>query len=55
VLELFAAHATLLLANQGLLVVEHQRQNELKDELGSLRRQRVLKQGDSALSFYAPK
>lgn len=53
VLELFAEHAALLLGNEGLLVVEHQHKNKLKGELGSLRRQRILKQGDSALSFYA--
>jgi 16S rRNA (guanine966-N2)-methyltransferase len=55
VLKVFAAHAALLLGNEGLLVVEHQHKNKPKDELGSLRRQRILKQGDSALSFYAPK
>ena len=35
-----------------LLVVEHHHKNPLPDTVGSLRRTRVLKQGDSALSFY---
>lgn len=41
-----------LLAGGGLLVVEHHHKNALKDSLGMLRRTRVLKQGDSSLSFY---
>jgi len=41
-----------LLADGGLLVVEHHHKKELPDELGNLRRSRVLKQGDSTLSFY---
>ena len=36
----------------GLLVVEHHHKNALPEAPGSLRRWRVLKQGDSALSFY---
>ena len=35
-----------------VLVVEHHHKNPLPETLGSLRRWRVLKQGDSALSFY---
>ena len=53
-LELLGAHAKELLNKDGLLVVEHHHKNRLPDEVGGLRRQRVLKQGDSALSFYAP-
>jgi 16S rRNA (guanine966-N2)-methyltransferase len=53
VLELFGARG--LLADDGLLVIEHHRKNELPEELGCLRRQRILKQGDSALSFYEAK
>ena len=41
-----------LLAEGGLVIVEHHRKNELKDSYGSLRRYRELKQGDSCLSFY---
>jgi 16S rRNA (guanine966-N2)-methyltransferase len=41
-----------LLNDNGILVVEHHHKNELKDEIGDIRRWRILKQGDSALSFY---
>ena len=41
-----------LLSDSGLLIVEHHHKNSLPDELGYLRRRRILKQGDSALSFY---
>ena len=41
-----------LLADDGLLIVEHHHKNELKDEVGAIRRWRILKQGDSCLSFY---
>ena len=51
-LEAFAAPAAAALAPEGLLVVEHHHKNALKDALGTLRRWRILKQGDSALSFY---
>lgn len=50
VLSAFGAGA--LLADDGLLVVEHHHKNELKDEVGAMRRWRILKQGDSSLSFY---
>jgi 16S rRNA (guanine966-N2)-methyltransferase len=36
----------------GLLIVEHHHKNSLPETIGSLVRTRVLKQGDSALSFY---
>ena len=52
VLELFGAHAPTLLAPDGVLVIEHHHKNALKDATGRLRRWRILKQGDSALSFY---
>lgn len=39
-------------AEDGLLIVEHHHKNEMKDEIGALRRWRILKQGDSCLSFY---
>ena len=43
-----------LLNSGGMLVVEHHHKYGLKDEVGSLRRWRLLKQGDSCLSFYEP-
>jgi 16S rRNA (guanine966-N2)-methyltransferase len=52
VLKLFGDNAGSLLADDGYLIVEHHHKNALPDEIGSIRRQRVLKQGDSALSFY---
>jgi len=52
VLKLFSDNAGALLADDGYLIVEHHHKNALPDEIGSIRRQRVLKQGDSALSFY---
>jgi 16S rRNA (guanine(966)-N(2))-methyltransferase RsmD len=41
-----------LLAENGLLVLEHSRKMYLPDEVGKLSRTRNLKQGDSALTFY---
>lgn len=41
-----------LLREDGLLVVEHHHKKDLKDQFDSLRRWRILKQGDSSLSFY---
>ena len=52
ILDTFGAHASSLLTESGLLIVEHHHKNELKDEVGSIIRSRTLKQGDSALSFY---
>ena len=52
VLDIFGAHASSLLTADGLLVVEHHQKNELKAETGSIIRSRILKQGESALSFY---
>ncbi len=43
---------TPLLANDGVLIVEHHHKKSLPDALNLLRRWRVLKQGDSSLSFY---
>ena len=55
VLELIAQKPGTLLAETGLLVVEHHHKKLLPDELENIRRQRILKQGDSALSFYGQK
>lgn len=41
-----------LLGERGLLVVEHHTKRQLPDEVGALRRWRVLKQGETSLSFY---
>lgn len=52
VLDIFGAHSSSLLNEDGLLIVEHHHKNELPAETGSIIRSRRLKQGDSALSFY---
>jgi 16S rRNA (guanine(966)-N(2))-methyltransferase RsmD len=41
-----------LLAPGGMVIAEHRRSFDLPEEAGALRRYRVLKQGDAALSFY---
>ena len=51
-LALIGDNAAELLTADGLLVVEHHHKNALKDVVGSIKRFRVLKQGDSSLSFY---
>ena len=43
---------SILEAQGGVLIVEHHHKNEMKDEVGAIRRWRILKQGDSCLSFY---
>lgn len=55
VIELFGQNTGELLAEAGMLVVEHHHKNGLPDELGSIIRSRTLKQGDSALSFFSMK
>ena len=52
VIKELGAHASALLREGGVFVVEHHHKNALPEESGRLRRWRVLKQGDSALSFY---
>jgi 16S rRNA (guanine(966)-N(2))-methyltransferase RsmD len=42
-----------LLGNNDLVIAEHQHKTELPDTIGDLRRTRILKQGDSALSFFS--
>jgi len=44
-----------VLEDEGLLIVEHHHKNELKDAIDEIRRWRILKQGDSTLSFYERK
>lgn len=41
-----------LLNDGGILVVEHHAKKQIPDEVGSLRRWRVLKQGETSLSFF---
>ena len=43
-----------LLARSGRLILEHRRNNELPMLVGNLERQRIVQQGDTALSFYHP-
>ena len=51
-LALIDDHAANLVSPGGLLIVEHHHKNALKDSLGELQRIRILKQGDSSLSFF---
>lgn len=55
VLDIFGKQASILLGENGLLIVEHHHKNDLKDAVGSIIRSRILKQGDSTLSFYEAK
>ncbi len=41
-----------LLSSSGIVIAEHRRKFDLPEEAGALRRFRVLRQGDAALSFY---
>jgi 16S rRNA (guanine(966)-N(2))-methyltransferase RsmD len=41
-----------LLNDEGLLIVEHHAKKHLPEEVGPLRRWRILKQGETLLSFY---
>jgi 16S rRNA (guanine(966)-N(2))-methyltransferase RsmD len=52
VLDFTGAHVRELLSEDGLMIVEHHHKKDLNDEIGSMIRTRILKQGDSALSFY---
>ena len=52
ILQLVGTEASVLLDKEGLLIVEHHHKNKLPEVCGRLRRLRVLKQGDSALTFY---
>jgi 16S rRNA (guanine(966)-N(2))-methyltransferase RsmD len=51
VLSFFGAGATLK-RRSGVLVVEHHCENRLQDTIGALRRWRIIRQGESCLSFY---
>ena len=43
-----------LLARSGRVIAEHRRKNDLPKIAGDLERTRIVEQGDTALSFYAP-
>jgi len=51
-LDYVGEHAARLLKAGGVVIVEHHHKNGLKEEFGGLKRYRVVKQGDSCLSFY---
>ncbi len=51
VLHEFGYNKTLL-NDGGILVTEHFSKKQMPDEIGSLRRWRILKQGETSLSFY---
>ena len=48
----FGAPESNLLNTDGVLIAEHHTKNTLPDAIGELRRWRVLKQGETSLSFY---
>ncbi len=52
ILKTFGAPDSHLLSAHGLLMVEHHHKNELPETVGKLLCTRLLKQGDSSLSFY---
>jgi 16S rRNA (guanine(966)-N(2))-methyltransferase RsmD len=52
VLDYLGSSAELLLSEDGLVIVEHYKKRELKEAFGGLKRYRMVKQGDSQLSFY---
>ena len=52
VLEVFGLQTPALLNDHGILIVEHHHKTELPEAIGVIARQRILKQGESALSFY---
>jgi 16S rRNA (guanine966-N2)-methyltransferase len=51
-LGLLGGTASTLLAEGAVVIAEHRRKEKLEDGYGTLRRVRVLEQGDAALSFY---
>jgi 16S rRNA (guanine966-N2)-methyltransferase len=52
VLDYVGEQAGALLSEDGVMIVEHDKKKELFEVFGQLKRYRVLKQGDSSLSFY---
>jgi len=53
-LNLLGGECLPLLAPDAIVIAEHLKKLSLDDRYASLRRYRILKQGDSALSFYSP-
>ena len=51
-LGLLGTSAATLLSNDAVVIAEHRRKEKLEEAYGSLRRVRVLEQGDAGLSFY---
>ncbi len=51
----FGENASKLLNKDGILIVEHHAKNVLPDAVGDVRRWRVLKPGETQLSFYERK
>jgi 16S rRNA (guanine966-N2)-methyltransferase len=52
VLRLLGESGSMVLAADGILIAEHSTKTMIPDEVGELRRWRVVRQGDSSLSFY---
>jgi 16S rRNA (guanine(966)-N(2))-methyltransferase RsmD len=52
VLAYVGEQTTRMLAEGGVIIVEHHRKKDMKEDVGGLKRYRMLKQGDSCLSFY---
>lgn len=52
VIRLIADEETKLLNENGIFIAEHHAKNILPDAVGDLRRWRILKQGETNLSFY---
>jgi 16S rRNA (guanine966-N2)-methyltransferase len=48
----FGSENSTLLRDEGVFIAEHHSKNVLPDASGSMRRWRLLKQGDTCLSFY---
>lgn len=54
VLYEFGVSSKHLLADDGTLIIEHHAKNQMPDSIASLRRWRLLKQGETCLSFFEP-
>lgn len=52
ILSQFGEEGSKLLSPEGVFIAEHSVKADLPDLIGEIRRWRLLKQGDSALSFY---
>ncbi|MDQ3180955.1 MAG: 16S rRNA (guanine(966)-N(2))-methyltransferase RsmD [Acidobacteriota bacterium] len=51
----FGANTANLLNEEGILIIEHHAKNVLPEAVGEIRRWRILKQGETQLSFYERK